>query len=92
MGLDGDFILDDASNIIDNYSLHLENPTLEDFLYAAYSFEPGGSSSALSILSFSLFSFFSWLYPLLLNLLKSNYFIFLHCFFGRFAQENNSSG
>lgn len=53
-GLSGAFIFDDTPNIVTNTNLHLRQPTLEDVLYAAYSFEPGHGSRALSMLSFAL--------------------------------------
>ncbi|WP_339616430.1 hypothetical protein [uncultured Gilvimarinus sp.] len=54
-GLSGSFLLDDWPNILQNTALHLyEINTLDDLLYAAYSFEPGGSSRPLAMLSFAL--------------------------------------
>lgn len=53
-GLNGPFIFDDAENIVKNTSVHLASLNLEDALYAAYSFQPGNGSRALSMLSFAL--------------------------------------
>lgn len=53
-GLGGGFIFDDFDNIVRNTSLHLRSLSLDGLLYAAYSFEPGGSSRPLAMLSFAL--------------------------------------
>lgn len=63
-GLSGGFIFDDMPNIIFNTSLHVHSfDGLEQFLYAAYSFEPGGSSRPLTMFSFALNHVFSGLDP-----------------------------
>ncbi|NCT86226.1 hypothetical protein GXB84_02630 [Stenotrophomonas acidaminiphila] len=53
-GLNGGFILDDRANITENAALYISQFGGEDLLYAAYSFQPGGSSRILSMLSFAL--------------------------------------
>lgn len=54
-GLSGGFLFDDWANIVRNTSLHLaSSPNVDALLHAAYSFEPGGGSRPLSMLSFSL--------------------------------------
>lgn len=53
-GLPGGFIFDDGPNIVENQSVHLTDLGLRNLLYAAYSFQPGNGSRALSMLSFSL--------------------------------------
>ena len=53
-GLQGGFLFDDTANIVRNTSLHIRHITLENLAYAAYSFEPGGSSRPLAMLSFAL--------------------------------------
>lgn len=54
-GLGGGFILDDWPNIVQNAALYIPaSPSVDDLLYAAYSFQPGGSSRPLSMLSFAL--------------------------------------
>lgn len=53
-GLAGAFIFDDFPNIVTNSALHIRTLNVQSLLYAAYSFEPGGSSRALSMLSFAL--------------------------------------
>lgn len=54
-GLGGGFLFDDWPNIVRNPALHLkEINNLDDLLYAAYSFEVGGSSRPLAMLSFAL--------------------------------------
>lgn len=62
-GLGGAFIFDDTPNIVTNTNLHLRELTLENVLYAAYSFEPGHGSRALSMLSFALDYFRAGLDP-----------------------------
>lgn len=47
-------MFDDTPNIVTNTNLHLRQLTLDNVLYAAYSFEPGHGSRALSMLSFAL--------------------------------------
>lgn len=53
-GLSGAFLFDDGPNIVDNASLHLTHLDLESLRKAAYSFQPGGGSRALPMLSFAL--------------------------------------
>lgn len=53
-GLPGGFIFDDGPNIVENRSLHVTEFGMDNLLYAAYSFQPGNGSRALSMLSFSL--------------------------------------
>ena len=54
-GLQGGFMLDDMPNIVQNAALHLaEIKSLDDLLYAAYSFEPGGGTRSLVMLTFAL--------------------------------------
>jgi len=53
-GLGGGFIFDDRPNILDNASLHVAKAGVEDFLYGAYSFQPGNGSRSLSMLSFAM--------------------------------------
>src|SRR5690554_5781774 len=52
--LNGGFLFDDGPNIVRNASVHLTQFNVESLLYAAYSFEPGGSSRPLAMLSFAL--------------------------------------
>lgn len=52
-GLSGDFIFDDQVNIIENTALHVSRLNLDNWLYAAYSFQPGHGSRSLSMLSFA---------------------------------------
>lgn len=53
-GLGGGFLFDDRANIVKNTALHLfQIDRIDDLLYAAYSFEPGGSSRPLAMLSFA---------------------------------------
>lgn len=54
VGLSGAFIFDDFPNIVTNSALHVPALDLQSLLYAAYSFEPGGGSRALAMLSFAL--------------------------------------
>jgi len=53
-GLSGGFIFDDYANIVTNGALHLKSLVFPDVLAAAYSFQPGHGSRALSMLSFAL--------------------------------------
>lgn len=53
-GLSGQFIFDDVSNIVKNDALHIQKLAAENLLYAAYSFQPGHGSRALSMLSFAV--------------------------------------
>lgn len=53
-GLSGQFIFDDVANIVKNDALHIQKMTVENLLYAAYSFRPGHGSRALSMLSFAM--------------------------------------
>ena len=53
-GLDGGFIFDDRPNIQENEALHVAQPTTENLLVAAYSYQPGHGTRALSMLSFAL--------------------------------------
>lgn len=53
-GLDGGFIFDDKPNIVQNTSLHIQGAGLNDLLYAAYSFQPGNGSRALTMFSFAI--------------------------------------
>ena len=53
-GLGGGFIFDDRPNIETNGALHVNELTGEALLYAAYSFQPGGGSRALAMVSFAL--------------------------------------
>ncbi len=53
-GLSGGFIFDDRENITQNAALYVSELGGENLLYAAYSFQPGGGTRALSMLSFAL--------------------------------------
>lgn len=53
-GLSGGFIFDDRANIIENGALHITSLDTQSLLHAAYSFQPGGGSRPLSMLSFAL--------------------------------------
>lgn len=53
-GVGGDFIFDDSPNIVKNYSLHVTSLGLDELLFAAYSFQPGGGTRFLPMLSFAL--------------------------------------
>lgn len=53
-GLSGGFIFDDTANIIENGALHITSLDAQSLLQAAYSFQPGGGSRPLSMLSFAL--------------------------------------
>ena len=53
-GLYGNFIFDDSENIVSNAALHIRSLTLENLLHAAYSFQPGHGTRALSMLSFAI--------------------------------------
>lgn len=53
-GLSGGFLFDDRANIIENRALHITQLDLQSLLQAAYSFQPGGGSRPLSMLSFAL--------------------------------------
>lgn len=53
-GLGGGFIFDDKPNIVQNPALHITTLDAESLQQAAYSFQPGGGSRALSMLSFAL--------------------------------------
>lgn len=53
-GLSGGFIFDDRANIIENGALHITSLDVQSLLHAAYSFQPGGGSRPLSMLSFAL--------------------------------------
>lgn len=55
-GLGGGFVFDDRANIIENSALQSigRGGGLADVFYAAYSFQPGGGSRALTMLSFAL--------------------------------------
>lgn len=53
-GLGGGFIFDDRPNIQGNVALHLTELNVDSLLVAAYSFQPGNGSRALSMLSFAL--------------------------------------
>lgn len=54
-GLGGGFMLDDMQSIVQNSAVHLvEIESLDDLLYAAYSFDPGGGTRPLVMLSFAL--------------------------------------
>lgn len=53
-GLSGGFIFDDRANIIENGALHIVSLDVQSLLQAAYSFQPGGGSRPLSMLSFAL--------------------------------------
>lgn len=59
--LHGGFLFDDLPNIITNTNIHIKSIDFNSLTYAAYSFEPGGSSRPLSMLSFSLNYYFSGL-------------------------------
>ncbi|MFA7605250.1 MAG: hypothetical protein WCY08_01555 [Rhodocyclaceae bacterium] len=52
-GMGGAFIFDDHANIVTNKAVHVETLSLDALRQAAYSFEPGGGSRALAMLSFS---------------------------------------
>ncbi len=81
--LQGGFLFDDLPNIVTNTSIHIKSIDLNSLLYAAYSFEPGGSSRPLSMLSFSINYYFSGLNPFyfkLVNLtihISTAFFIFI---------------
>ncbi len=53
-GLGGGFIFDDMPNIVENTPVHLTRTDSESLIRAAYSFQPGNGSRALSMLSFAL--------------------------------------
>lgn len=53
-GVGGGFIFDDGPNIVSNYALHLTALQFDALLYAAYSFQPGGGTRFLPMLSFAL--------------------------------------
>ena len=53
-GRGGDFFFDDLPNIVDNNRLHLSALTWESVRQAAFSYEPGGGSRSLAMLSFAL--------------------------------------
>jgi len=53
-GLSGGFIFDDTSSILGNPAIHVTNLNQESLYQAAFSFEPGGGSRPLSMLSFAL--------------------------------------
>lgn len=53
-GLSGGFIFDDRPNIQENGALHVTNLTGESLRDAAYSFQPGNGTRALSMISFAL--------------------------------------
>lgn len=53
-GLGGDFIFDDKPNIVTNASLHVAELSLDSLLYATYSFQPGGGSRSLAMLTFAV--------------------------------------
>lgn len=53
-GLGGGFIFDDRANIIENGALHITQLDMQSLLQAAYSFQPGGGSRPLAMLSFAL--------------------------------------
>jgi len=53
-GLDGGFIFDDRPNIQENTALHVEELSADNLLTAAYSYQPGKGTRALSMLSFAL--------------------------------------
>ncbi|HLO94360.1 MAG TPA: hypothetical protein VK195_08585 [Burkholderiaceae bacterium] len=53
-GRGGDFIFDDLPNIVDNTRLHLVSLAPEGLKRAAFSYEPGGGSRPLAMLSFAL--------------------------------------
>lgn len=53
-GLGGGFIFDDKPNIVENVAVHLRALSLDQLVYAAYSFEPGKGSRPLAMVSFAL--------------------------------------
>lgn len=54
-GLPGAFIFDDDANILKNGTLLMANPSdLNSILYAVYSFQPGGGTRSLAMLTFML--------------------------------------
>lgn len=53
-GLNGEFFFDDLENIVRNHALQVGALTLDNVLYAAYSYQPGHGTRALSMLSFAL--------------------------------------
>lgn len=53
-GRGGDFIFDDIPNIVDNVRLHLSSLSADSLKRAAFSYEPGGGSRPLAMLSFAL--------------------------------------
>lgn len=52
-GLNGPFLFDDRANILLNTSVHLKELTFDNVAYAAYSFQAGGGSRPLSMISFA---------------------------------------
>jgi hypothetical protein len=53
-GLDGGFTFDDRPNIQENTALHVDELNTDNLLTAAYSYQPGKGTRALSMLSFAL--------------------------------------
>lgn len=53
-GLQGDFILDDGINILQNHLLRVEVFNVDDFINAALSFHDGNGSRALAMMSFAI--------------------------------------
>ncbi len=53
-GVGGGFVLDDRENILGNAALHMSDFDLRSLAEAAYSFQPGGGSRALSMVSLAL--------------------------------------
>lgn len=53
-GLGGGFVFDDKPNIVENPALQFSELSVENLLYAAYSFYAGGGSRALAMLTFAL--------------------------------------
>lgn len=53
-GLGGDFVFDDLPNIVDNAKVQVESLDANSLRRASFSYEPGGGSRPLAMLSFAL--------------------------------------